>query len=161
MNGAVQIVFVGPHRWKAAAVFNPNAYPPGVRQIVDACGSRLALLLLHTLSMRHALEQDMTDFQDAVLRQRDEMATAVARRPDLTGVAVYDGLVHIAELHSCLNTLKSFLDVYARLIGQLINPTNDWSFGKANVDGFQLSGGRLVNRSHQRHFLVIDRSKSK
>lgn len=145
MNGPVRIVFIGPHRWRAFAIFNGNAFPAGVREIVDACGSRLALLLLHTVAMPSALERDTAGFKEAIQRQREDMESAIRSRPDLTSVAVYDGLAHLAEMHSFLNALKSFLDVYSKLIGKLINPKNDWSFGKAKVGGRELSGGRLIN----------------
>jgi hypothetical protein len=95
--------------------------------------------------MRHAIQRDIVDFKNVIERQRDDLERAIRSRPDLTSVAVYDGLAHLAELHSCLNVLKSFLDLYAKLAGKLVNPNNEWTFGKANVDGQEVSGGRLIN----------------
>lgn len=126
-------------------MFNGNAYPSYTRSVVDACASRYALLLLHTSNMPQVLQRDMADFKNAIERQRTDLEEAIKRRPDLTSVAIYDGLAHLAEMHSCLNALKSFLDLYAKLAGKLINPFSNWSFGKANIDGQELSGGRLIN----------------
>jgi hypothetical protein len=145
MAKPVQIIFVGPYSWRAASIFDGNAYPPNVRSVVDACASRYALLLLHTASMRHALQRDISDFRSMIEAQRADMERALKKRPDITSVAVYEGLVHLAELHSSLNILKSFLDLYAKLVGKLINPSNNWGFGKANVEGQEVSGGRLIN----------------
>ncbi len=145
MDTPVRIIIVGPHRWKAQSVFNENAYPSNVRSVVSACASRYALLLLHTSTMRQALQRDLSDFRSRIEDQRDDLERALRSRPDLTSVAIYDGLAHLSELHSSLNILKSFLDLYAKLVGKLINPSNTWSFKKANVGGQAASGGRLVN----------------
>lgn len=141
----VQIIFVGPQRWRAQHVFNSNAYPPALRSLVDSCASRYALLLLHTSMLRDALQRDIADFRKAIEGQRSDMERALKSRPDLESVAVYDGLAHLAEMHSALNSLKSFLDLYAKLMGKLVNSSNNWSFGKAIIDGKTVSGGRLVN----------------
>jgi hypothetical protein len=145
MNGAIRIVIVGPYRWKAFSVFNGNAYPPKLRSVVEACGSRLALLLLNTSDLRHALERDITDFKNAIESQLPDLETAVKRRPDLSSVVIYDSMALLAEIHNCFNALKSFLDLYAQLIGKLVSPPFEGSFGKANIDGQKVSGGRLVN----------------
>jgi hypothetical protein len=141
----VQIIFVSPQRYSAQHIFNANAYPIALRSVVDSCASRYALLLLHTSTLRAALERDLTDFRKVVEGQRVDLERAIESRPDFECVAVYDGLAHLAEMHSALNSLKSFLDVYAKLIGKLVNSSNNWSFGKATVDGQEASGGRLVN----------------
>jgi len=145
MDMPVRIIFVGLHRWRAQLVFNGNAYPSNVGSVVDACASRYALLLLHTSTMRQALQRDISDFRSVIEGQRADLERALRSRPDLKSIAVYDGLAHLAEMHSSLNILKSFLDLYAKLAGKLINPINNWSFGKANVGGQEMSGGRLVN----------------
>jgi hypothetical protein len=145
MDMPVNIIFEGPHRGRAQLIFNGNAYPSCVASVVDACASRYALLLLHTSTMRQALHRDISDIRRAIEGQRVDLEKALRSRPDLTLIAVYDGLAHLAEMHSSLNMLKSFLDLYAKLAGKLISPLNNWSFGKANVDGQEMSGGRLVN----------------
>ncbi len=145
MPPPTQIVFVGTHRWKTFAIFNENAYPDATKNVVGACGSRLALLFLHTASLSQAIERDRAEFFGAFERQREDMERALSSRLDLTCVAMYDGLAYLAEMHSCLNALKSFLDLYAKLIGKLIHPQNEWAFNKANVEGKKLAGGRFVN----------------
>ncbi|MGA3207417.1 MAG: hypothetical protein ABSE05_06295 [Syntrophales bacterium] len=145
MDAPLQIIFVGHHRWRAQFVFNGNAYPTNIRSVVDACASRYALLLYHTSVMRQALQRDISDFRSMIEGQRTDLEKALRSRPDLTSVAVYDGLPHLAEMHSSLSISKSFLDLYAKLVGKLINPLNNWNFGKANVGGGEVSGGRLVN----------------
>lgn len=140
-----RVVVVGPQRWQAFHVFNGNAFPENVQQVVDACAWRFALLLLHASRMSEALERDLTDLRVVIERQRADLEAAVKSRPELTPVVVYDGLAHVAEMHDCLNALKSFLDLYAKLIGKLSIPPFEGSFGKANINGTKVSGGRLVN----------------
>ena len=65
--------------------------------------------------------------------------------PRLNHIIYYDGLEYLSCFHGILNTLKSFLDVYAKLVTKLISPTQDMTFNRANVGGIQLSGGRLIN----------------
>jgi len=94
--------------------------------------------------LHDALQRDIADFRRAIEGQRSDLEQAIKGRPELQSVAVYDGLAHLAEMHSALNSLKSFLDVYAKLMGKLVNPSNNWSFGKAIIVGREVSGGRLV-----------------
>ncbi len=140
----VQVIFVGQYRQTAQRVFNGNAYPAYARPVVDACASRYALLLLHALSTRRAIQYDISEFRRVMEAQRLDLETAVAKRPDLSVLAIYDGLPHMAQMHSALNALKSFLDLYAKLLGKLVTPSNSWTFDKAVVDGEKVSGGRLV-----------------
>lgn len=141
----MQIILVGPHRRRAQHVFNSNAYSPALRSVVDSCASRYALLLLHASTLRDALQRDIADFRKAIEGQRSDLERALKSGPGLDFVAVYDGLAHMAEMHSALNSLKSFLDLYAKLIGKLVNSSNNWNFGKAVIGGPKVSGGRLVN----------------
>lgn len=136
---------VGPQRWQAFHVFNGNAFPQHVRQVVDGCAWRFALLLLHASRMSEALQRDLTDLEAFIERQRSNLEATVKNRPDINPVLVYDGLTHVAEMHNCLNALKSFLDLYAKLIGKVSTPPFEGSFGKANINGRKMSGGRLVN----------------
>lgn len=144
MPPPTQIVFCSAHRWKTFAIFNANAFPDATKTIVEACGSRLALVFHHTTSLATAIERDRTEFIGALERQRHDMEKALSSRPDLSCVARYDGLAYIAEMHSCFYALKSFLDLYAKLIGKLIHPNNEWAFNKANIDGTKVAGGRFV-----------------
>ena len=145
MPPPTQIVFVGNHRWNTFAIFNANAYPDEVKNIVGACGSRLALLSLHTASLSLAIKRDRTEFLNSLDRQREDMEKALSSHPELTCIAMYDGLAYVAEMHSCLNALKSFLDLYAKLVGKLIHPQNEWAFRKANVAGAKIAGGRFIH----------------
>ena len=140
-----QIVFVGTHRLNTYSIFNQNAFPDNTKVIVDASGLRLALFSLHFTSLSEAIQRDRTEFIGALERQRQDMELALTNHPDHICVAMYDGLAYLSQMHSCLNTLKSFLDIYAKLIGKLIQPQNEWSFHKANIEGIKLAGGRLIN----------------
>ncbi|HPS78759.1 MAG TPA: hypothetical protein PLS53_11440 [Thermoanaerobaculaceae bacterium] len=139
------IVVVSPQRWQAFHVFNGNAFPEHVRQVVDACAWRFALLLLHASRMSDALQRDLMDLEAVIERQRADLEATVKSRPELKAILVYDGLAHVAEMHNCLNALKSFLDLYAKLIGRISTPQFECGFNKANIDGRKVSGGRLVN----------------
>ena len=140
----MQILFIGSQRRHAFAVFNPNAFPPEVRHLVDACCYRLALVLHHTSLLGSAIERDAADFRQSIESSRADLEAGLRQRPDLTSTAVYDGIGFVSEMHNSLNALKSFFDLYAKLIGKLVNLGNHWSFGKANIDDQKLSGGRLI-----------------
>ena len=145
MQPPVQIVFVGSHLMKAQHVFNANAFPDATSNLVGACSSRLALLFLHMENLPRAIIQDRSELLGALDRLGVDLEKSVANRPDLTFVARSDGLAYIAEMHSCLNALKSYLDIYAKLIGKLIKPEETWAFNKGNVEGNKLAGGKFVN----------------
>ncbi len=140
-----QIIFTGTYRWKSFAIFNANAYPDATKYVVDACGLRLALVFLYTAGLSRAVAEDRAELRGALERQREDVEKAVSGRPDHTIVAVSDGLAYLADIFSCLTALKSFLDLYAKLIGKLIGPQNKWSFNKGIVEGTEIVGGRFVN----------------
>ncbi|MDP2857799.1 MAG: hypothetical protein Q8P50_07470 [Bacillota bacterium] len=145
MAGTVQIVIVGPHRWRTFAVFNGNAFPSELCASVDACGSRLSLVFYHASLLPAALSRDAADFRENIESRRVDLEAGLRKRPELSTVAVYDGIGFISEIHNVLNAVKSFLDLYAKLAGKLVNSRNTWTFGTGNIDGKQLSGGRFIN----------------
>ena len=71
---------------------------------------------------------------------------AAATRPELLLFAHADGLEYVSCLHSVFYEIKAFLDVYARLVSRLICPSGGApGFGRAKVNGSEISGGRLAN----------------
>ena len=140
-----RIVFVDPHRWRASSLFNGNAFPRGVRADVNASGLRFAQVLFHTDNLFTALDNDIAVFRNLIEERRSDIETGAASRPDLCIDIIYEGMAYLSEMQNTLNALKSFLDIYAKVIGSLQQPMFRGSFSKARVDGKKISGGRLVN----------------
>jgi hypothetical protein len=121
MKIPTQIIFVSSHLMSAQHVFNANAFPKELRTHIDACAYRLAVVFLHTKGLLEAIEKDHFELLEALERQED-IAKAAIKRLDLFFIARSDGLSYLSEMQNLLNAFKSYLDVYARLIGKLMKP---------------------------------------
>lgn len=95
--------------------------------------------------VKYALNVSHKDFSRQLISKSNELCGAAAARSDLRLVVYSDGIEYLTALHSVLYSLKSFLDVYAKLICRLINSnTNPTTFGAKNVDGKRISGGKFI-----------------
>ena len=65
--------------------------------------------------------------------------------PDKPCVVIYHNAKFLIALHLVLYSMKSFLDLYARLISKLIVPNSTiFGFNEGTVDGQKIKGGRLI-----------------
>jgi tetrahydromethanopterin S-methyltransferase subunit B len=128
-----KIVIVGEERWSSFAVFNGNAFPCGLEELVDSCSTRAAILLIHLEEVRSEIERDRLRFVNSLENQRNDLTTAVTSRPDLRPVGYYDGLGYIAALYGFLIGIKSFLDLYAQLMAKVALPSASMTFKRTKI----------------------------
>jgi hypothetical protein len=142
----VSLIIVGAHRWETFSIFNGNAFPDSLRYGVDACGIRLSLCLFYTSAVSEEVSKDRERFIEALEMQRDDIKRGLSKKQNSLNLVGYsDGLGYMAATYGCLNAMKSFLDVYAQLIGKLILPSTNLSFKRRTIDGRKIAGGTLIS----------------
>ncbi len=141
----MKIVMVGQERWSTYGVFNANAYPDGVGDVVTACGTRAAIFLVHMSELKSEVATDRLRFAESLESQRDDLTRALTGHSGPSPVGYFDGLGYLTALYGCLLSLKSFLDVYAQLMAKVILPRTSMTFKRANVGNVDLSGGKFIN----------------
>src|SRR3972149_3906466 len=109
----ISVVMVDPHFWRAAALFNPGAFPENSRDDALRCGDRLAILA-------HSVEIVMNEPGLNRSRLLDQIRADPAfkdfkPRADKPAVLIFHNLQFVSGLYSALIALKSLLDLYARL----------------------------------------------
>ncbi|MGR8951540.1 MAG: hypothetical protein ACU83V_03905 [Gammaproteobacteria bacterium] len=140
-----KIIFVSRFMMTATAIFNGNAFPETANKSSLACANRLAIFLYNIDEIKYALRSSYDDFTSQLILHSNDLIGAANSRADLRFVVYSDGLEYLTSFHSALYSLKSFLDVYARLICLLINPHTDaTTFGAKKIDGKQISGGKFL-----------------
>jgi hypothetical protein len=141
------INLVGEERWSTYGVFNSNAFPDELSINAEACSTRAAILLAHLNMIKEAIKKDEKDFRAELKKYyTDSFVVSLRKRPSDKFVAYYDGIDYLAAFHGFLNSLKSFLDVYATLICRTIQPSSSTLlFGAKPVEGGKISGGRVIN----------------
>lgn len=147
MNNAIRqkIIYVSEDRWVTYGFFNGNAYPQHIRTICEASSERAAIFRFQVKNINDIIKKDRQAFFKHLLTNKEDLMKGLKEKPELNLLIYYDGLEYLTYLHAIFNSLKSFLDVYAQLIGKLISPTQKLSFKRGIVEGNKLSGGRLIN----------------
>ncbi len=141
----VSLVFTGPHLWATFGIFNANAFPTSLGNNVRVCATRMALCLLYSDELKISVTSAKRDFLMSLEKhQADGERGLQNRKDDLRFVAYSDGLRYIAGLYEFVNAVKSFLDVYANLMGKLISLSLNWSFKRGKVEGMSLAGGKMI-----------------
>lgn len=141
----VSIVIVGPHKWSTFSAFNGNAFPDDLKSIVDSCATRLSLVSANVHALTYEVQTERVSFMNELNSDRAQLSDGIASRPDLRFVAYADGAGYIAALYGLLSSARSFLDIYALLMGKLIGRHLSWSFKRGRVDGKEVSGGTILN----------------
>ena len=105
----------------------------------------MALCLLYLDELKIGVTKAQRDFLMSLEKHQEDGGRGLKNtKNDLKYVAYSDGLRYVAGLYSFVNAVKSFLDVYANLMGRLISPTLNWSFKRGKVGGMNLAGGKLI-----------------
>jgi hypothetical protein len=140
---AIQIIIVDRNFAEASALFNPNAFPARVRSDAASCGDRLAIL---THSVEIVMREPALDRSRLLQEIRENKAFAgFSPKPDKLVVLVLHNLNFVSGLYSALIAVKSFLDLYSRLIARSLVPSASvFGFSSANYKGRSLSGGRFL-----------------
>ena len=142
------LVVVSPKLWSTYAVFNANAFPEDLSSIVESCSLRLGMLVALSTSLSLEVEREWQILEAELHADRGGLLDSVLRS-EVPIVAYADGLQYLGTLYSYLATVKSFLDVYALLIGKTIGRNLTWTFKKGRVAQDDISGGSIVNWLHR------------
>ena len=139
----ISVMIVDPHFWKAAALFNPNAFPETVRGHAATCGDRLAILT-------HSVEIVMNEpglNRSRLLEQirADPGFKGFKPQQDKPAILVFHNLHFVSGLYSALIALKSLLDLYSRLVAGLLVPkATVFGFSSGQYEGRNISGGKFL-----------------
>jgi hypothetical protein len=139
----IPIIIVDRHFAEASALFNPNAFPARVKSEATSCGDRLAIL---SHSVEIVVREPALDRSRLLQEIRENKAFAgFTPVPDKPAVLVLHNLNFVSGLYSALIALKSFLDLYSRLIARSLVPSASvFGFGSGNYKRRNLSGGRFL-----------------
>lgn len=149
-----QMVAYGPEQWSTFCVFNGHAFPERLGSIVHSCSIRLALVLVARKDLLRGIADQRTLLLQEMSSSNRELYEMAAASSNVDTYAVSDGLDYLGPLYTFLMLVKSFLDVYAQLMGKLV-ADKVWTFGSAKINGQELSGGRIINwlqNSAPKHF---------
>lgn len=139
----ISVVIVGPHFAKASALFNPNAFPPHAKADAAACSDRFAML---THSVGLVLNEPGLDPSHLLQQLRENRAFGdFVPPPDKPCVVTFHDLSFLGGVYATLISLKSLLDLYARLIAKLLVPTATvFGFKSGRYKGRNVSGGSFL-----------------
>jgi len=144
MKTPIPIFLIGPENWKASHVFNPNAFPKHVRNLVFSCMDCLSMFIFSVNQVEPNIKRDRKQFLDKL--RTDRAFDGFIPDPDKPCVIIYHNAKFLVALHLVLYSVKSFLDIYAQLASKLVVPKSTiFGFNEGAVDGKQIKGGRLVN----------------
>jgi hypothetical protein len=140
----ISIVIVDPNFWSASALFNPNAFPDRVKEDAAACGDRLGILThsAEVVTREPGLNRAL------LLRQlRENRAFGSFQPPaDKPTVIIFHNPSFLSGLYATLISVKSLLDLYARLVAKLIVPSASvFGFNSGQFQGRNVSGGRFLS----------------
>lgn len=143
-NRVIPIDIVGPEKWKALGMLNPNAFPKGLRPSVMACADQLALTSYSIRIIRKAIYQDLKKLIEEL--HRNPSFKDFVPNPQKPTLVMCRQVDFQAGVQSFFITIKSVLDIYARIVVKAIMPeSNFFGFGKKQFKGRKISGGRLLN----------------
>lgn len=142
------LVIVSPELWSAYAVFNSNAFAEDLSSIVDSCSLRLGMLVALSNSLDIEVEREWQILEAELTADRGGLSDSVFQG-EVPIIAYADGLQYLGVLYSYLATVKSFLDVYALLMGKTIGRNLTWSFKKGRIGQDDISGGAILNWLHR------------
>jgi len=143
-NNVIPIDIIGPEKWKALEILNPNAFPSGLKPGALACADQLALISYSTRMIRKAVDEDLKK----LIKELNHNAAFKDFIPDpqKPALVICRHIDFQAGVQSFFITTKSVLDIYARMISKAIVPKSDlFSFGKAPFKGKKITVGTLLN----------------
>ena len=144
MKKPIPVCLLGPESWEASHVFNSNAFPEHVADLVILCMDSLSIFTFSIRQVEPYIERDRRGFMGAL--GTNKAFDGFTPDPKKPVVIVYHNALFLVALHLVLYSMKSFLDVYAQLVSRLIVPNATvFGFNAANVDGRRIKGGRLIN----------------
>jgi hypothetical protein len=146
-DGQVDILLTDPDSHRALNVLNANAYPPECRRDVDLAMHQLAVLNYAARVIGEDMRTETRRMLDLLQNPREvgDIEHMVPYRPSL----VLQNVGYFARLGAALQTAKSVLDTFARVIAQNItgraqSPVDGFHKGKLETDAQALAGGSFL-----------------
>jgi len=106
-----RIIYTSESRWAVMGLFNGNAFPETLENLVNASAERTAMLRYQIENLSKIISRDKEDFAKHFLKEINVHIKASKDRPELNLEAHYDGIECLSSLHGILYSLKSFLDI--------------------------------------------------
>jgi hypothetical protein len=134
--------FSSDHTWSASGYFNENGFPdPACHSFVRAAADQLALLHYSC----DLVAQEVASDPEPFLRSLSKIDIDHIRSFEKHTI-VYRNMSYHAGLSAALLSLKSGLDVYAKLMSKLIEPNRKPidGFNRTSVDGIDVRGGYVL-----------------
>lgn len=150
----IPVLIVDCHFAEASFILNPNAFPPQLKVDALSCCDRFAIL---THSVNIVVHEPGLDLSRILKDIRENKAfIGFTPKPEKPVILVFHNLNFMSGLYSTLISIKSFLDLFSRLIARSIVPSaRVFGFNSGNYKGRNLSGGkflRWIERSAPRSF---------
>jgi hypothetical protein len=143
---SISIIVCGPSMVCATALMNANSVAPEFETEVNVAARRLAIFLHQVKVLPVEVDVVQRDFYAHLDRNWEPYVSAVKQKTDFEYIAYADGLGYLARFHAILYELKSFLDIFARLICRLVSSKpGPNGFNKGKVGDVDVSGGKLIN----------------
>ena len=142
MKTPIPVFLVGPENWEAFHVFNLNAFPERVKTFVFPCMDYLSMLIFSVNQVGPNIRRDRNQFPDKL--RTNKAFDGFTPDPNKPCVVIYHNARFLVALYLALYSARSFLDVYSKLIGELIFPNS-------NLKGFRGKNSiiwALKNRHH-------------
>jgi len=142
MTTPIPIYIVGPENWEASHIFNSNAFPDHVKSFVFPCMDCLSLLIFSVDQVEPNIKRDRNQFPDKL--KTNKAFHGFTPDPNKPSVVVYRNARFLVALYLVLYSARSFLDVYSKLIGELIFPNS-------NLKGFKGENSVIWALKNRRH----------
>lgn len=143
MKTPIPILLIGPEYWEASHIFNPNAFPVHVRNLVFLCADCLSVFIFTVNQIEPNIKIDREQFLERL--QTNKELNSFTPDPNKPCVVIYHNAKFLIALRLVLYSVKSFLDIYAQLVSKLIVPHSTISgFKEGTVDGQKIKGGKLI-----------------
>lgn len=139
-----RVIVASEETWSSFALFDPNAYPQRAKTLAVGCANHSALLFFHLSQLLQSLRADIATLED-LLSGNAGRPSPLAEFPGNEIQIEHDGVALTVSVSGALSELKSLLDSFAHLISTLVGRGIASTFGKATINGEELSGGRIVN----------------
>ncbi len=118
MKTPIPIWIVGQENFQASHVFNSNAFPGHAKGLIVQCMESLSIFSFSVNQVGPNLERDKGEFLREL--RRNKAFDGYIPDPNNPIVFVYKNTRFLVALYLVLSSMKSFLDVYARLVSKLI-----------------------------------------
>jgi len=102
-------------------VFNENAYPVHLEKEVGFCGKKLSMFLYACRKYQVDIISSRDELSKEIIKNWAELNALSAEKTDFNFVIAHDDLPHDSSFYLVFYELKSFLDVFAKLLCKMLN----------------------------------------